>query len=1154
MLCFTISSYAQTIWTGAGTNTNWSNTDNWNNNLLPSTSDDVTIPTGKTVTINVGASVKSIAVQGNSTVNINANLNFLNASSFATGVIVNWTTGSLYGGATLTNNGNVNLTTNGSRYISGATTIINNGVFTMPAGGYLYLYDTSIFNNTTSGTFDIQSAAVLSYSGSTHQFLNAGLFKKTTSVGNSIIQCLLTNTGTINVESGTLTMGSLEKTFDGGNYNVVTGSELILSTQINASNTLMGVLDGAMTWANNVSVTATATFNFTGATGVNWNSSSLIGGGILTNASTINLASNSSRYISGNTTLKNTGLVTMPSAGYLFLYDTSVFNNTSTGIFDIQSDAVISNSGSAAHNFNNAGLLKKTISSGTAQIQSNLSNTGTISVVSGNLTMNNLAKNFDGGMYNVNAGSQLNLASVINVSNILTGVLDGAMTWTNDISVASTATFNFTGTTGVNWNAGSLIGGGILTNASTINLASNNSRYISGNTTLKNTGLVNMPAGGYLYLYDTSVFNNTASGTFDLQSAAVLSYSGSGAHQFLNAGLLKKTTTVGNSLIQCLLTNTGTINVENGTLTMGSLAKNFDGGTYNVAAGSQLILNGPINVSNILTGLLDGAMTWADNVSVATTATFNFTGATGVNWISGRLLGGGILTNASTINFANNGSRYISGTVTTLANTGLITMPNGGYLYLYDDTVLDNKATGVVDFQSDFVVSYSGSGVFKIINAGLIKKSAGTSSTSIFVPVTNSGTIDASSGKLNIVDGRVFINTIDGIIKGSATIDLPAAAEFTNDGTFAPGNSPGILSVLGTYKSSASSKLSVELNGLTQGTEYDLLAITGTNAIFEGNVEIAMGFDAAVGNQFTIATTSAAIITANLTSPIGNVDYNGYRYTFDVTYPLNNKVVLTISNKLDIQKPTAVAQNITVPLNAAGTASITPSQINNGSTDNHTIPANLLYSLNTSNFTCANLGANTVTLTVTDEAGNFETATATVTVVDLLAPSISCPSDFTVTSSGNYTLPDYFANSTIAAADNCAIVTQTQNPVAGTSLAHGDHTISFLVSDVSGNTNTCFFKLTVQDTTLSTTNIEFSENNIIFYPNPVVDILTIKNTSNVKLLSLEIIDASGKMLDRMDLSKMEKTKNISLENYPSGMYLIKVNSANATIIKKILKK
>src|SRR5690606_23020122 len=83
MLCLTITSYAQTnTWTGAGANTNWNTVANWSLNAVPTAANDVVIPTGFTVNLNVAGTTKSIVVQGSSTFNIASSLSFTNASSF----------------------------------------------------------------------------------------------------------------------------------------------------------------------------------------------------------------------------------------------------------------------------------------------------------------------------------------------------------------------------------------------------------------------------------------------------------------------------------------------------------------------------------------------------------------------------------------------------------------------------------------------------------------------------------------------------------------------------------------------------------------------------------------------------------------------------------------------------------------------------------------------------------------------------------------------------------------------------------------------------------------------------------------------------------------------------------------------------------------
>src|SRR5690606_14310366 len=123
-LSFFISN-AQTTWTGFGANDNWNNIDNWSTFLVPTASDNVIIPTGFTVNINVAANVLSLQVQGNSTLNIGTNLTFTEASSFAAGTTINWNSGYVTGASTsLTNNGTVNVFAN-SVFLAGLTTFIN---------------------------------------------------------------------------------------------------------------------------------------------------------------------------------------------------------------------------------------------------------------------------------------------------------------------------------------------------------------------------------------------------------------------------------------------------------------------------------------------------------------------------------------------------------------------------------------------------------------------------------------------------------------------------------------------------------------------------------------------------------------------------------------------------------------------------------------------------------------------------------------------------------------------------------------------------------------------------------------------------------------------------------------------------------------------
>jgi hypothetical protein len=52
-------------------------------------------------------------------------------------------------------------------------------------------------------------------------------------------------------------------------------------------------------------------------------------------------------------------------------------------------------------------------------------------------------------------------------------------------------------------------------------------------------------------------------------------------------------------------------------------------------------------------------------------------------------------------------------------------------------------------------------------------------------------------------------------------------------------------------------------------------------------------------------------------------------------------------------------------------------------------------SFSPNSFNCANVGPNNVVLTVTDVHGNSATCNATVTVQDIIPPSLVCPGDIT---------------------------------------------------------------------------------------------------------------------------------------------------------------
>ena len=106
--------------------------------------------------------------------------------------------------------------------------------------------------------------------------------------------------------------------------------------------------------------------------------------------------------------------------------------------------------------------------------------------------------------------------------------------------------------------------------------------------------------------------------------------------------------------------------------------------------------------------------------------------------------------------------------------------------------------------------------------------------------------------------------------------------------------------------------------------------------------------------------------------------FNGIEYQ-------TKKITVNVKDKTP---PIANCQDITVTLlKNTGTATITGSQIDNGSMDNCALADNP-FTLDIDEFNCLNIGKNTVTLTVWDFSGNHASCTSTVTVQydPLLAP------------------------------------------------------------------------------------------------------------------------------------------------------------------------
>src|SRR5213078_14099 len=153
----------------------------------------------------------------------------------------------------------------------------------------------------------------------------------------------------------------------------------------------------------------------------------------------------------------------------------------------------------------------------------------------------------------------------------------------------------------------------------------------------------------------------------------------------------------------------------------------------------------------------------------------------------------------------------------------------------------------------------------------------------------------------------------------------------------------------------------------------------------------------------------------------------------------NNGNSSTCSSTLTVEDhiaPIALCQSITVQLDASGNASITAAQIDNGSSDACGIAS---LSLDQSSFSCANVGANTVVLTVLDNNGNSSTCSSTVTVEDHIAPIALCKSiTVQLDASGNASITA--AQIDNGSSDACGIASKSVAPSSFTCANVGANT------------------------------------------------------------------------------------------------------------------
>jgi hypothetical protein len=334
----------------------------------------------------------------------------------------------------------------------------------------------------------------------------------------------------------------------------------------------------------------------------------------------------------------------------------------------------------------------------------------------------------------------------------------------------------------------------------------------------------------------------------------------------------------------------GSLVVSGGSLTLSA----YSAASSLTVSGGTLTLNAPLTATSLT--LSGGTLGGPGTLTLSGTS----------NWSGGVQSGTGITKVASGATFNLNSAATLALSGRTLNNAGTVVWTGSGSLELNDGAVWNNNSGGLFNAQNNATISAS-SGTGSFVNAGTFRKSSSTGTTSFGAAVTftSSGTVDVQSGTLNLLagtsSGSMSLSTgttldfsggftltssssvtgtgsivfsggttyIGGsmtassvtvssgaTISGSATI----AAAVTNSGTIHIGGpeAAGTLAITGNFTQTSSGVLNMEIGGLTAGTQYDRLSITGTAALGGTlNVTLISGFTPASGNAFQLITYTA---------------------------------------------------------------------------------------------------------------------------------------------------------------------------------------------------------------------------------------------------------------------------------------------------------
>ena len=531
----------------------------------------------------------------------------------------------------------------------------------------------------------------------------------------------------------------------------------------------------------------------------------------------------------------------------------------------------------------------------------------------------------------------------------------------------------------------------------------------SANPTVKG-GILNTTNNGLINGVDTYLDSVTNNGTLDVPGGRTIAVLGTG---LTNNSVLTVNPTANGANTYLRFDASGALDGTGSVLLNGVAFNNGDiyanGGSLTVTQGASHTIHGRgnINIRDNNCLFVNNGTVNADSTGNALVVYFSYAVGNQNNKTMEATNGGVLAISQGTFDQGANGVVLADGanSVAQIGNSaqtniagGELNTANGGIIEGLQ-AVLGNGVTnsGAYEVPSNDYTIFNGS---TFTNNGTMTLDAFSSTFgfSAATSIAGAGAMVLTNGATMNINGQSVTNGVNHTIQGNGNIAM-SGGSLTNNGTIAPGTSPGELDYSGTLILGSTSNLSFEIGGNGQGTTYDWLKKTDSaTQTLAGNLTVKLidGFVPANSDVFTIITTQQILAGSFANVPNGGrLETEGGEGSFQVTYNVFNNpiassnVVLSdfqSSSRCDSNPPTItlLTPNIEQPIRPLKKKvnHRTGAYVYFTATAQDPEDGTLRVTFNPPSGSFFPLGQTLVTMTATDRCGNTAQATFTITVAN----------------------------------------------------------------------------------------------------------------------------------------------------------------------------